>query len=89
MLYLYLGEWNPRVWDLSEVYNPMYPTSYHLKLGGALTVVIAYEPVWAIGTGKVATPKQAQEVHAAIRKWLKDNVSPEVAASTRIQYGGM
>jgi len=51
-------------------------------------VVIAYEPVWAIGTGKVATPLQAQEVHAAIRKWLNDNVSAEVAASTRIQYGG-
>lgn len=51
-------------------------------------VVIAYEPIWAIGTGKVATPAQAQEVHAAIRKWLHDHVSPEVAASTRIQYGG-
>nr|6NEE_A Chain A, TRIOSEPHOSPHATE ISOMERASE [synthetic construct]6NEE_B Chain B, TRIOSEPHOSPHATE ISOMERASE [synthetic construct] len=51
-------------------------------------VVIAYEPVWAIGTGKVATPEQAQEVHAALRKWLKENVSPEVAESTRIIYGG-
>lgn len=51
-------------------------------------VVIAYEPVWAIGTGKVATPFQAQEVHAAIREWLKDNVSAEVAESTRILYGG-
>ena len=43
-------------------------------------VVIAYEPVWAIGTGKVATPEQVQEVHAAIRKWLADNVSVEVRA---------
>lgn len=51
-------------------------------------VVIAYEPVWAIGTGKVATPEQAQEVHAAVRDWLKTNVSPEVASSTRIIYGG-
>eukprot|EP00182_Erythrolobus_australicus_P004604 CAMPEP_0185831756 /NCGR_PEP_ID=MMETSP1353-20130828/1689_1 /TAXON_ID=1077150 /ORGANISM="Erythrolobus australicus, Strain CCMP3124" /LENGTH=253 /DNA_ID=CAMNT_0028529863 /DNA_START=83 /DNA_END=844 /DNA_ORIENTATION=+ len=51
-------------------------------------VVIAYEPVWAIGTGKVATPDQAQEVHAHIRGWLKDNVSAEVADSTRILYGG-
>uniref|UniRef100_UPI00359030F8 Triosephosphate isomerase n=1 Tax=synthetic construct TaxID=32630 RepID=UPI00359030F8 len=51
-------------------------------------VVIAYEPVWAIGTGKVATPEQAQEVHAAIRKWLASNVSAEVAESTRIIYGG-
>lgn len=51
-------------------------------------VVIAYEPVWAIGTGKVATPDQAQEVHAAIRAWLKDNVSQTVADETRILYGG-
>ncbi|XP_066397620.1 triosephosphate isomerase, chloroplastic-like [Miscanthus floridulus] len=51
-------------------------------------VVIAYEPVWAIGTGKVATPEQAQEVHAAVRDWLKTNLSPEVASSTRIIYGG-
>ncbi|KAJ3130161.1 triosephosphate isomerase [Nowakowskiella sp. JEL0407] len=51
-------------------------------------VVIAYEPVWAIGTGKVATPAQAQEVHAEIRKWLSEFVSPEVAESTRILYGG-
>lgn len=52
------------------------------------SVVIAYEPVWAIGTGKVATPEQAQEVHAALRAWLSDNVSSDVAASTRIIYGG-
>jgi len=51
-------------------------------------VVIAYEPVWAIGTGKVATPDQAQEIHASLRKWLADNVSAEVAAATRILYGG-
>ncbi|XP_027160357.1 triosephosphate isomerase, cytosolic [Coffea eugenioides] len=51
-------------------------------------VVVAYEPVWAIGTGKVATPAQAQEVHAELRKWLHANISPEVAASTRIIYGG-
>ena len=37
-------------------------------------VVIAYEPVWAIGTGKVATPEQAQDVHAFIRKWFTDKV---------------
>lgn len=51
-------------------------------------IVIAYEPVWAIGTGKVATPQQAQEVHAAVRDWLKKNVSSEVASKTRIIYGG-
>ena len=40
-------------------------------------VVIAYEPVWAIGTGVTASPKQAQETHADIRKWLADNVIGE------------
>jgi triosephosphate isomerase (TIM) len=51
-------------------------------------VVIAYEPVWAIGTGKVATPEQAEETHLNIRAWLHENISPEVAAATRILYGG-
>mmetsp|Transcript_15271 Transcript_15271/g.21462 ORF Transcript_15271/g.21462 Transcript_15271/m.21462 type:complete len:322 (-) Transcript_15271:405-1370(-) len=51
-------------------------------------VVIAYEPVWAIGTGKVATPEQAQQVHDSVRAWLARNVSPEVATRTRILYGG-
>ena len=51
-------------------------------------IAIAYEPVWAIGTGKTATPEQAQEVHASIRAWLSTNVSPAIAKATRIQYGG-
>merc|ERR1712050_281706 len=51
-------------------------------------VVLAYEPVWAIGTGKTATPEQAQEVHASIRKWLSENVSADVANAVRILYGG-
>eukprot|EP00301_Raphidiophrys_heterophryoidea_P018959 c394_g1_i1.p1 GENE.c394_g1_i1~~c394_g1_i1.p1 ORF type:complete len:268 (-),score=81.76 c394_g1_i1:62-811(-) len=51
-------------------------------------VVVAYEPVWAIGTGKVATPEQAQEVHSWIRGWVSEHVSAEVAAALRIQYGG-
>jgi len=51
-------------------------------------VVLAYEPVWAIGTGVTASPQQAQEVHAGIRKWLAEKVSPQVADSVRIIYGG-
>ncbi|WP_395239484.1 triose-phosphate isomerase, partial [Salmonella sp. s54412] len=51
-------------------------------------VVIAYEPVWAIGTGKTASPEQAQEVHEQLRKWIKDNLSAEVANAVRIIYGG-
>ena len=51
-------------------------------------VAIAYEPVWAIGTGLTATPAMAQETHKNIREWVSANVSPEVAAAVRIQYGG-
>ncbi|MYK17092.1 triose-phosphate isomerase [Candidatus Poribacteria bacterium] len=53
-----------------------------------LSCVIAYEPVWAIGTGKTATPDQAQEVHAFIRGLLTAAHSAEVASQIRIQYGG-
>ncbi|EFN53775.1 triosephosphate isomerase cytoplasmic type [Chlorella variabilis] len=58
------------------------------KISDWSKVVVAYEPVWAIGTGKVASPAQAQEVHDELRKWLSANVSPEVAEATRIIYGG-
>jgi triosephosphate isomerase len=58
------------------------------KVSNWADVVIAYEPVWAIGTGKVASPAQAQEVHCELRKWLQTNVSAEVASTTRIIYGG-
>jgi triosephosphate isomerase len=51
-------------------------------------VVIAYEPVWAIGTGKTATDDQAQEVHGNLRNWLGTHVSKEAAHNTRIIYGG-
>ncbi|MEE9603270.1 MAG: triose-phosphate isomerase [Thermoguttaceae bacterium] len=51
-------------------------------------IVIAYEPVWAIGTGKVATPQQAEEVHLDLRKLVEDRYNGEVAGSVRIQYGG-
>ncbi|MFF5324314.1 triose-phosphate isomerase [Janibacter hoylei] len=54
----------------------------------AATVVIAYEPVWAIGTGEVATPDDAQEVCSAIRGRLAQLYSPEVADAVRVLYGG-
>lgn len=50
--------------------------------------VIAYEPVWAIGTGLVATPEQAQETHANIRKFVEEKCGADKAAKVRIQYGG-
>jgi triosephosphate isomerase len=54
----------------------------------AASIVIAYEPVWAIGTGKVATPADAQEVCSAVRARLAELYSPEVAEAVRILYGG-
>ena len=53
-----------------------------------VSTTIAYEPVWAIGTGVTASPEQAQEMHAAIRAWLSANYPAFVPAQTRIQYGG-
>ncbi len=51
-------------------------------------IVIAYEPVWAIGTGKVASPEQAEEVHADLRRLLAERYTAEIAESVRILYGG-
>mmetsp|Transcript_10446 Transcript_10446/g.14437 ORF Transcript_10446/g.14437 Transcript_10446/m.14437 type:complete len:254 (-) Transcript_10446:126-887(-) len=51
-------------------------------------VVVAYEPVWAIGTGLTASPEQAQEAHDFVRGWIKSNVSEQAAKDTRIMYGG-
>jgi triosephosphate isomerase (TIM) len=51
-------------------------------------VLLAYEPVWAIGTGKTATPEQAQEVHDHIRKWLTGQFDGQTAETVRILYGG-
>ena len=51
-------------------------------------IIIAYEPVWAIGTGRTATPEQAQEMHAFIRRVLADKYSKEAAEDVRVLYGG-
>lgn len=60
----------------------------HVSADEMKRVTIAYEPVWAIGTGRNATPAQAQEVHLAIRKLLAEIYDSKIADSTRIQYGG-
>ncbi len=59
-----------------------------LSVEQAGRIVIAYEPVWAIGTGKVATPEQAEEVHADLRRLLETRYNADVATAVRIQYGG-
>ena len=61
---------------------------FHLQPGDFSNVVIAYEPVWAIGTGVTASPEQAQEMHAFIRKLLVDKYGHDLADETTILYGG-
>lgn len=61
---------------------------FHLPESEVRKVVIAYEPVWAIGTGKSASAEQAQEMHAEIRKLISEKYNPEVAENLTILYGG-
>jgi triosephosphate isomerase (TIM) len=61
---------------------------FHLTPEQFLSVVVAYEPVWAIGTGKNATPAQAQEMHAWIRKLIAEKYGETIAEETSILYGG-
>ena len=61
---------------------------YHLTAEQFSNIVIAYEPIWAIGTGKTATAEQAEEIHAYIRSVVAEKYGAEVAANTSILYGG-
>ncbi|MDG4716442.1 MULTISPECIES: triose-phosphate isomerase [Winogradskyella] len=61
---------------------------FHLEADAFKQIVLAYEPVWAIGTGETATPEQAQDMHAFIRKTLAAKYGAEVADSVSILYGG-
>lgn len=61
---------------------------FHLSADQLKNGIIAYEPVWAIGTGKTATSQQAEEMHAAIRSWIVAKYSEEIADSVSILYGG-
>ena len=68
----------------SQIKNALF----HLKAEDFKRIILAYEPVWAIGTGETATPNQAQDMHAFIRKTLADKYGNEVANLISILYGG-
>ncbi|MGB3465274.1 MAG: triose-phosphate isomerase [Cyclobacteriaceae bacterium] len=70
------------------VANQMGESLFHLTEDRIKEVIIAYEPVWAIGTGKTASAEQAQEMHAALRAKLEENYGAEVADEVSILYGG-
>lgn len=61
---------------------------FHISKESWARVIIAYEPVWAIGTGETASPEQAQEMHKFIRATIKENYSAEIAENVSILYGG-
>ena len=71
-----------------EVIKRQVEGGLHGIEGGLDGFIVAYEPVWAIGTGETATPEQAQEVHEFIRVLLQNQFGQDVAGATRIQYGG-
>ncbi len=70
------------------VENQLKNSIFHLEARDWEHVILAYEPVWAIGTGETASPEQAQEMHAFIRNLLKETYNNEVSENTSILYGG-
>ena len=70
------------------VFSQLAEGLFHLSEEQFEKIVIAYEPVWAIGTGVTASPEQAQEIHAFIREKIAENYGGEIANNTSILYGG-
>ncbi|MFY0713027.1 triose-phosphate isomerase [Seonamhaeicola sp. NFXS20] len=68
--------------------NQIKNALFHLEATAFKNIILAYEPVWAIGTGETASPEQAQDMHAFIRKTLADKYGTDVADSVSILYGG-
>ncbi|MCF6351087.1 MAG: triose-phosphate isomerase [Flavobacteriaceae bacterium] len=74
--------------QLKIVENQLKNTLFHLKDSDWKNIILAYEPVWAIGTGMTASPEQAQEMHAFIRNLVAKNYNETVAENVSILYGG-
>ena len=73
---------------LSFIKKQLRESLFHLTSSQFKKIVLAYEPIWAIGTGKTASPEQAQEVHAAIRKFVAEHYTEKIADGLTILYGG-
>ena len=74
--------------ELNYVKTQLEAALFHLSKEDFQWVIIAYEPVWAIGTGRTASSEQAEEMHAAIRSWIKEKYDDATASLTSILYGG-
>jgi triosephosphate isomerase (TIM) len=77
-------------WTFDVIRNQLNGSlKYFIETGSIpASTILAYEPVWAIGTGRTATPEQAQEVHSFIRNWIKETFNVESSDQIRILYGG-
>ena len=73
---------------LEYVANQLKESLFHLSESDYSKIIIAYEPIWAIGTGETASPEQAQEMHAYLRDGLQDKYGEDHASNTPILYGG-
>ena len=74
--------------ELDFVKMQLEESLFHLSKDEMLDRIIAYEPVWAIGTGKTASAEQAEHMHRAIRTWLHEKYDEETAQSVSLLYGG-
>jgi triosephosphate isomerase len=74
--------------EMAFVEQQLEESLFHLGEDEIVNCIIAYEPVWAIGTGKTATSAQAEEMHRSIRKWLADKYGQNIANHISILYGG-
>jgi len=74
--------------EFNYVKSQLEASLFHLSADQLKNGIIAYEPVWAIGTGKTASSQQAEEMHAEIRSWITEKYSAEIANSVSLLYGG-
>ena len=90
IIFCFGEKWEDRSIDnhFMVVENQIKNALFHLKNENWKSIVLAYEPVWAIGTGQTASPEQAQEMHAFIRNLVKENYNSTISEDVSILYGG-